>query len=308
MTNDLHSTSSRKEALQYLKPEVLHKIENLELIARLIVEGLIMGLHRSPYHGFSAEFSSYRKYSPGDDIKFLDWRLFARTDRYFIKQFEETTNLNCYLVADTSASMAMAGANGVGKLDYTRYLLAGLTYLMLGQSDAVSLLCANEGKMDFIPPSGRTLQLMTVLSILSATQAENNTNLPAALELLAGRIKGRSMIMVVSDLFLDSKTLMEKLSYFRYRNHEVILFHILNDLEREFPYTNVTTFQDLESGRQIHTEPTNIRKQYLDLLAHHVESILNPCRDMEIDFVPLTTNKDLGSALFSYLARRARVF
>lgn len=292
------------EAWEYLQPEVLRKIENLELIAKFIVEGMIIGLHRSPYHGFSVEFSSYRKYSPGDDIKFLDWRVFARTDRFFIKQFEETTNLNCYLVLDSSGSMGMAGSSGVSKLDYARYLLAGLSYLMLGQSDSVALLNIREDHYDYVPPSGRAIQLGSLLTQLSRAEPTGQTNLSKGLEYLSNRVKGRSMIIIVSDLLLDRDAFVDALSYFRYRNHEVIVFHVLNDLERTFPFTNVTTFRDMETGREVFTEPAAIRRRYLELLDLHVESLRRTCFDMEIDFVSLTTTESLGTPLLSYLARR----
>jgi uncharacterized protein (DUF58 family) len=295
---------AQHEALRYLQPEVLGRLENLELVAKFIVEGLIIGLHRSPYHGFSVEFSSYRKYTPGDDIKFVDWRVFARTDRFYIKQFEETTNLNCYLVTDFSGSMAMPGTGGVTKIDYARYLAAGLAYLMLGQGDAVALLAASAEQMEFIPPSGRGTQLVTLLTELARQKPRGETVLTDALQLLADRIKGRGMVILLSDLLLDTDRLESTLSYFRYRNHEIVLFHILNDLEREFPFTNVTSFRDLETGREVFTEPATIRRQYLELLDEHTERIRSKCHDMEIDFVPLTTTQPLGTALLAYLARR----
>jgi uncharacterized protein (DUF58 family) len=301
-----HSAPAQDEqqALQYLHPDVLSRLQNLELVARFIVEGLVIGLHRSPYHGFSVEFSSYRKYSPGDDLKFLDWRVFARTDRFYIKQFEETTNLNAYLVLDCSGSMAMADSAGLAKLHYARFLAAGLAYLMLGQGDAVSLLCADPEDMEFLPPSSRGTQLMTLLGEMTRRSPRGATVLAPALRLLADRIKSRSLIMVLSDFLVDLDELRSILAFFRYRNHEVILFHVLNDLEREFPFTNVTTFRDLETGRLVYTEPASIRREYLRLLGEHVSRLQSVCRDFEIDFVPLTTTEPLGPALLAYLARR----
>lgn len=302
--NPAAGAETRQEALDYLRPEVLGRLENLELVAKFIVEGFIIGLHRSPYHGFSVEFSSYRKYTAGDDIKFVDWRVFARTDRFYIKQFEETTNLNCHLVVDFSASMGMAGTSGVTKMDYAKFLASGLGYLMLGQSDAVALLCASEDRMEYIPPSTRSTQLVTLLGELGRRRASGRTVLPAALDLLADRAKGRGMVILMSDLLMPVEELRSALGYFRYRNHEVIVFHILNDLEREFPFTDVTAFRDLETGREVFAEPAAIRRRYLELLGAHIESIRTACRDMQIEFVPLTTTESLGGALLSWLARR----
>jgi uncharacterized protein (DUF58 family) len=200
--------------------------------------------------------------------------------------------------------MAMEGSGGVTKLDYARFLAAGLTYLMLGQGDAVSLLCASEDEMEFVPPSGRTTQLVTVLSELARRGAGGATVLGQSLELLADRIKGRSLVIILSDLLLDADQLANTLGYFRYRNHEVIVFHVLSDLEREFPFTDVTAFRDLETGREVFTEPATIRRQYLELLGGHIESLRRACHDMSVDFVPLTTTEPLGPALLAYLARR----
>jgi len=292
---------------EFLDPVVLAKIENMELVAKFIVEGFMIGLHRSPYHGFSVEFSSYRKYAPGDELKFVDWRVFGRTDKFYVKQFEETTNLNCYLTVDTSGSMKMA-EQGISKLRYASYIAASLSYLMLRQSDAVSLTLIRSDETRYIPPSGRTHQLQTILAELSRCRAEGETDLGAGLARLAERTKGRSMIVLISDLLAPPEDILDALKFFRYRNHEVICFHVLTTAERTFPYGEQAEFVDMETGQIVATEPTAIRKEYLNRLREHVERIRHSCEDYEIDFVSLRPSDMLGQALATYLGRRAMLY
>jgi len=297
---------------QYLQPAILSKVDNLELIAKFIVEGFLIGLHRSPYHGFSVEFSSYRKYEPGDELKFIDWRVFGRTDKYYVKQFEETTNLNCYLVMDISASMDYAGPDGrsgaVSKLRYASFLNAGLAYMMLRQGDAVGLVGVNAGTFDFIPSSSKSNWLMQLLSRMSQLKPAGETGLGRGLSLLAERVKGRSLIIITSDLLVPPNDLLEALSYFRYKNHEVIIFHVLTDTELKFPFTRQTNFVDMETGKEIITESAYIREEYKRLLGAHVETLKRGCRDVNVDFLSLSTSDDLGSALMTYMAKRAEYF
>jgi uncharacterized protein (DUF58 family) len=297
---------------QYLQPAILSKVDNLELIAKFIVEGFLIGLHRSPYHGFSVEFSSYRKYEPGDELKFIDWRVFGRTDKYYVKQFEETTNLNCYLVMDISASMDYAGPDGrsgtVSKLRYASFLNAGLAYMMLRQGDAVGLVGVNAGTFDFIPSSSKSNWLMQLLSRMSQLKPAGETGLGRGLSLLAERVKGRSLIIITSDLLVPPNDLLEALSYFRYKNHEVIIFHVLTDTELKFPFTRQTNFVDMETGKEIITESAYIREEYKRLLGAHVETLKRGCRDVNVDFLSLSTSDDLGSALMRYMAKRAEYF
>lgn len=297
---------------QYLQPSVLAKVENLELIAKFIVEGFLIGLHRSPYHGFSVEFSSYRKYEPGDELKFIDWRVFGRTDRYFVKQFEETTNLNCYLVTDTSASMEYADpdgpAAGISKFRYATFLNAGLAYMMLRQGDAVGMVGVSAERFDFIPPSAKSNWLIQLLARISQLKTGGQTGLGHGLSLLAERIKGRSLILLTSDLLLPPSELMEALSYFRYKNHEVIVFHVMTETELNFPFHRQTNFVDMETGKEIITESAYIRQEYLRLLQDHLNTIKNACRDINVDFLTLSTATDLGDALMTYLAKRAEYY
>ena len=289
---------------EYLDPKVLSKIDNLELIAKFIVEGFMLGLHRSPYHGFSVEFSSYRKYSPGDELKFVDWRVFARTDKFYVKQFEETTNLNCYLTLDLSGSMGMAD-NGVSKVQYAKYIAAALAYLMLKQGDAVGLVTFGAERFEIIPASGRLNHLYVVLRQLLAAEPSGKTDLGSQMALLGQQVRGRSLIVLVSDLLIPPNEFGESVRYFRYRGHEVIVFHVLTPLELAFPYRTQTNFVDMEDGRSVVTEPGMIRTEYLRLLREHIDGLKDVCAEQDCDFLSLSTADDLGPILMTYLARRA---
>jgi len=289
---------------EYLDPKVLAKIDNLELIAKFIVEGFMLGLHRSPYHGFSVEFSSYRKYAPGDELKFVDWRVFGRTDKFYVKQFQETTNLNCYLALDLSGSMAMA-EDGVSKLRYANFIAAGLAYLMLKQGDAVGLAMFGADRFHIVPASGRLKHLYTVLRQLVAARPEGRTELGHHMNLLSQHVRGRSLVVLVSDLLLPANQFAESLRYFRYRGHEVVVFHVLTPAEIRFPYQKQTNFVDMEDRRSVVTEPGMIRSEYLRLLDEHVGSIKDVCIEQNCDFLSLSTADELGPVLMTYLARRA---
>ena len=288
----------------YLDPKVLSKIDSLELIAKFIVEGFMLGLHRSPYHGFSVEFSSYRKYSPGDELKFVDWRVFARTDKFYVKQFEETTNLNCYLALDLSGSMGMAD-DGVSKAEYAKYVAAGLAYLMLKQGDAVGLATFGAEQFNIIPPSGRLNHLYVVLRQLLDAKPGGKTDLGRQMALLGQHVRGRSLVVLVSDLLIPANEFAEAVRFFRYRGHEVIVFHVLTPLELAFPYQKQTNFLDMEDGRSVLTEPGMIRTEYLRLLREHIEGLKDVCIEQDCDFLSLSTSDDLGPILMTYLARRA---
>jgi len=298
---------SKTDLTEYLNPRTLAKIDNLELIAKFIVEGFLIGLHRSPYHGFSVEFSSYRKYSPGDELKFVDWRVYARTDKYYVKQFEETTNLNCYLTMDISASMNFTDPtpDAVSKFRYSCFIAAAMAYLMLKQGDAVALAAFNSKEFTYLPPSARGTRLIQFLSALSHLKPAGETELGKNLRLLAERIKGRSLIILTSDLLVDYDEFKEALQYFRYKNHEVIVFHILSDYERDFPFGTQTSFLDMETRQEIVTEPTYIREEYISLLNSHIEQLKDTCEELNVDFLSLSTSTDLSEALMTYLSRRA---
>jgi len=291
----------------YLKPEVVSRLSRLDLVARLVVEGFITGLHQSPYHGFSAEFSEYRQYMPGDALRDLDWKVFGKTDRLYIKQYEEETNLKAYLLLDASASMSY-GSGNLTKFQYAAYTAAALSHLMLRQSDAVGLITFDQNIQQYLPPRSVGSHLHALLSTLQNTSPDgSDTDLAAAFHDLAERIKRRGLIIVLSDLFDDPDSLLSGLKHFRHRNHEVVVFHILDPRERDLNFDRETRFVDLETGSQIATEPWHIAPAYREHMENLINRFRQECRDSLIDYVLLDTEEPFDTALFNYLAKRKRL-
>lgn len=292
---------------EYLKPEVAARLSRLDLVARLVVEGFITGLHQSPYHGFSVEFSEYRQYMPGDPMRDIDWKVYGKTDRLYVKQYEEETNLKAYLLLDASGSMAY-GSNGLNKFQYAAYTAAALAHLMLRQRDAVGLVAFDDGIRNYIPPRSVGSHLHTLLRSLRQTAPEGaDTDLAKTFHNLAERIVRRGLIVVLSDLLDDPASLLSGLKHFRHRKHEVIVFHILDPRERDLDFDRETRFVDLESGTSVATEPWHIAPDY----RAHMEALVNrfrrECRDSLIDYVLLDTAQPFDTALFNYLAKRKRL-
>lgn len=291
----------------YLKPEVVSRLSRLDLVARLVVEGFITGLHQSPYHGFSAEFSEYRQYMPGDALRDLDWKVFGKTDRLYIKQYEEETNLKAYILLDASASMAY-GSGPLTKFQYAAYTTAALSHLMLRQRDAVSLITFDQHIQKFLPPRSVGSHLHALLTTIQNTAPDgSDTDLATAFHDLAERIKRRGLIIVLSDLFDDPDKLLSGLKHFRHRNHEVVVFHILDPRERDLNFDSETRFVDLESGSQIATEPWHIAPAYREHMENLIARFRQECRDALIDYVLLDTEEPFDTALFNYLAKRKRL-
>ena len=296
-------TSPRNKDTQFLDPRVFGKLQNLELIAKYIVEGFMLGLHRSPYHGFSVEFSSYRKYSPGDNLKFVDWKLYGRTDRHYVKQFEENTNLSSYLLLDKSGSMIVAD-DGLTKLRYGQCLTASLAYLMLKQRDAAGLAIFDSEDVHFIPASAKNIQLRTILRALESLEAGGRTDFAGGLSRAATRITRRGLVVLVSDLLAEPKEVLDVLKYLRYRKHEVIIFHVMTALELDFPFQEQCEFIDAETGEKLVTSARLIREEYRSALGAHLDQLKKGCIDLEVDFIPLRTDQPLTDALVAYLAKR----
>jgi uncharacterized protein (DUF58 family) len=291
----------------YLKPEVVSRLSRLDLIARLVVEGFITGLHQSPYHGFSAEFSEYRQYMPGDPLRDLDWKVYGKTDRLYVKQYEEETNLKAYILVDASASMAY-GSGAVTKFQYAAYTAAALSHLMLRQRDAVGLVGFDDEIQTYLPPRSVASHLHALLTRLQNTSPEGaDTDLAATFHDLAERIVRRGLIIIISDLFDDPDQLLNGLKHFRHRNHEVIVFHVLDPRERDLNFDRETRFVDLESGAQIATEPWHIAPAYRDHMEALIERFRRECREALIDYVLLETSEPFDKALFNYLAKRKRL-
>ena len=315
----------------FLDPTILARIGNLELIAKFVVEGFISGLHKSPYHGFSVEFSQYRQYMPGDDTKHIDWKAYARTDRYYIKQFEEETNLNCYLLLDTSESMmhptedeqtngATPAANGEGtpnltKLRYSCFLMASLAYFMAKQRDAVGFAYFDDVLRQYLPARSSTSHLHSILLTLETLQTTKNTRLGTPLHQIAERLTKRGLVLFVSDLYDENhEEVIAGLEHLRYEGHEVIVFHLLAEQELEF--ANFETgrssealirFIDSENDAEIITTPQAIRESYLNNFNDFLDTYRLALRQADIDYNVITTATPIDLALASYLAKRQGV-
>jgi uncharacterized protein (DUF58 family) len=292
---------------EYLQPGVVSRLDRLDLIARLVVEGFITGLHKSPYHGFSVEFSEYRQYMPGDPLRNLDWKVLGRTNRLFVKQYEEETNLKAYLVLDSSASMAYASGE-VTKHRYAGLVSAALAHLMLRQRDAVGLVTFDTALRSFIPPRSVGSHLQTILhTIEEAWPDGSDTDLADTFHDLAERIKRRALIIIISDLVDDTDRITNGLKHLRHRNHEVIVFHLLDPRERDLAFDRETVFVDLETGARVATEPWQIAREYREKLEAKLTHLRRTCRDTLIDYVSLDTQTPFDVALTNYLAKRKRL-
>jgi len=292
---------------KYLRPETVALLNSMSLRARLVVEGYIIGHHRSPYHGFSVEFAEHRSYGPGDEIKHIDWKLFGKTDRLYVKRYEEETNLRAHIILDTSKSMLYSSAE-VSKLSYANSLAASLSYLMINQQDAVGIAKFSEKIDTFIPPKARPSHLNLILSQLDDKDSGNDTQIGMVLHELADRIKKRGMVILISDLLDKPENIMKGLKHFRHQNQEVIVFHIQDRKESEFDFDTRTKFFDMETGEEIVTEPWHIRSNYNELISKLERNYKSNCRENLIDYVPLFTDQSLDIGITEYLTKRGKLF
>ena len=292
---------------KYLRPETVALLNSMSLRARLVVEGYIIGHHRSPYHGFSVEFAEHRSYGPGDEIKHIDWKLFGKTDRLYVKRYEEETNLRAHIILDTSKSMLYSSAE-VSKLSYANSLAASLSYLMINQQDAVGIAKFSEKIDTFIPPKARPSHLNLILSQLDDKDSGNDTQIGMVLHELADRIHKRGMVILISDLLDKPENIMNGLKHFRHQNQEVIVFHILDRKESEFDFDTRTKFFDMETGEEIVTEPWHIRSNYNELISKLESNYKSNCRENLIDYVPLFTDQSLDIGITEYLIKRSKLF
>ena len=292
---------------KYLRPETVALLNSMSLRARLVVEGYIIGHHRSPYHGFSVEFAEHRSYGPGDEIKHIDWKLFGKTDRLYVKRYEEETNLRAHIILDTSKSMLYSSAE-VSKLSYANSLAASLSYLMINQQDAVGIAKFSDKIDTFIPPKARPSHLNLILSQLDDRDSGNDTQVGKVLHELADRIKKRGMVILISDLLDKPENIMKGLKHFRHQNQEVIVFHIQDRKESEFDFNTRTKFFDMETGEEIVTEPWHIRSNYNELISKLESNYKSNCRENLIDYVPLFTDQSLDIGITEYLIKRSKLF
>jgi len=290
----------------YLKPEVLAKISTLELKAKLVVEGFITGLHKSPFHGFSVEFSQHRPYNPGDTLRYVDWKVYGRTDRFYIKQFEEETNLKAYLLLDISKSMTY-GSGKMNKITYAKYLAATLAYLMLLQRDAVGLGIFDNTMRRYLPPRSVISYLQPVIRELDGLTAGEDTNVGAVLHKLADQIKRRGLIILISDLLDTKEDIVSGIRHFRYNGHEVLVFQILDPSERDFNFKGDVIFEDMETGAALRTQPSYIRKEYQSRMEQFIHDLRASCLQDRVDYHLIETSDSLEDALISYLTKRSRL-
>ena len=289
----------------FMDPKTLARLDGLHLRARRIVEGYVSGLHRSPYHGFSIEFAEHREYAPGDDLRYLDWKVFGRTDKFYLKQFEEETNLVCYLLLDTSESMLYQSEGApMSKLEYAQSAAAALAYLVLHQQDSVGMATFDNDLRALVRPAGNPSHLKQILHVMEETSAEHKTATGPIFHELAERLKKRGIVIVLSDLFDDVDSMMAGLKHFRHRRHEVILLHVLDPAELDFPFEQVTMFRGLEQMPDVLVEPRGLRDAYLNEMRRFVRELKKGCRMHQIDYVPMRTDESLEVALSSYLATR----
>ena len=291
---------------KYLEPEAASRLRNLNLVARSVVEGFVSGLHRSPYHGFSVEFADHRKYTPGDNIRDLDWRAWAKSDRFYIKRYEEETNVNAHLLLDVSASMTFR-SQGLSKLEYACFLAASLAYLMVRQQDSVGLVVFADGIQKRLPPHSSTLHLNQLLRTLETVEPVPDTDIAATFHQLAEMIKRRGLIVILSDLLDEEREVLRALRHFRHRRHEVIIFHILDPAERRFPYSRLTDFIDLETGSRLQVDPRFVRQDYLKQIEAFINTYRQGATESNIEYVLADTATPYDRLLLAYLARRSKV-
>jgi uncharacterized protein (DUF58 family) len=308
--------STTESNLRFLDPVLVSQLANMELRARLIVEGFITGLHKSPYHGFSVEFAEHRPYNHGDELRHVDWKVYAKTDRHFVKQYEEETNLRNYVVLDTSSSMRYRHSSGISKLEYGAYLASALHFLMTRQRDATGLIAFDEVIHTMRPPKSTTSHVRNLLStleqIVDDDSVEKRTGASSVLNEIAERISRRSLIVVITDLFEnidEHETLLNALRHLRYRGHEVLVFHILeSETERHFRFPDVPIrMVDMETGAEMSLQPAQIRDNYEEAVRVFSERFKIRCRERNIDFVELDTGQNYGTALTAYLNKRSRL-
>ncbi|HET9532633.1 MAG TPA: DUF58 domain-containing protein [Blastocatellia bacterium] len=298
--------SLKQTGIRFLAPEVLARIDSLELVARTVVEGFISGLHRSPHLGFSTDFAEHRQYMPGDDLRHLDWKLLARTDRLYIKKYEGDTNTQVHLLIDASASMGYASGE-VSKLQYAQYLASSLAYMSIRQHDPVGLVAFDEKVIEHVPPRSVSGHLRTVLGVIDRLAPGRGTALAEQLHRTAELLNRRGIIVLISDLYDDPETLIRGLEHLRFQGNDVIVFHLLDRQELDFEFNQPVVFEDSETEEQMHVLPDVVRDEYLRAVRAHIEALREGATRNRIDYEVLKTSEPLDSALFSYLARRTHL-
>lgn len=312
---------------RFLIPSVVARLANIELKAKFIVQGFIAGLHKSPYHGFSVEFAEHRQYTPGDDLRYLDWKLLARTDRYYIKQYEEETNLKAYILLDISRSMGFNSSNlfkenkkgffkkgefknilnGITKLEYASYLVASLAYLMTLQRDAVSLVTYDEKIRTYIPPHSTKTNLRLILKELQNIVASSKTKTSTSLNAIAEKIKRKGLVIIISDFFDNQSEVINCFKHFRYDKNEVIVFQILDVAEKSFLFDDIAYFKDMETGEELYMQSSQVKDYYDKVVESFISEYRNQCIKNNIDYELLITSTPFDVSLLRYLNKRMRL-
>ncbi|MCX7834403.1 MAG: DUF58 domain-containing protein [Ignavibacteria bacterium] len=312
---------------RFLIPSVVARLSNIELKAKFVVQGFIAGLHKSPYHGFSVEFAEHRQYTPGDDLRYLDWKLLARTDRYYIKQYEEETNLKAYILLDISRSMSFSSKNSyskrknkffkknnsenlsdeLSKLEYASYIAASLAYLMILQRDAVSLVTYDEKIRTYIPPHSTKANLQLILKELQNLKPSSKTNTLNSLNAIAEKIKRRGLIIIISDFLDNQSEVINCFKHFRYDKNEVIVFQVLDVAEKNFLFDDIAYLKDMETGEEIYVQPSQIKDSYDKFVENFISEYRNQCIKNNIDYELLTTSTPFDVSLLRYLNKRMRL-
>lgn len=292
---------------KFLDPFVISKLKTLELKARMVVEGFKVGLHRSPYHGFSVEFSEHRPYMQGDAFKNIDWKVYAKSERYFIKQYEEETNLICNIFVDISKSMNYSHTSKITKLDYATILAAALAYVMIDQQDSVGLAIYSDKIHSYLPPKSNRVYLKTILSVLNKIKPEGLTSTFRCLDSVADKIKKRGLTIIISDFFDDLNSILNALKHIHFKKNEVIVFQILDPIEKNFGFDSDSIFVDIETGEEITTQPHQIQRAYQQAMSEYLSKLKSECLNYGIEYNLIDTNQPFDRALISYFAKRAKL-
>ena len=295
------------QSMRFIDPKTLARISSLELVARTVVEGFISGLHRSPHLGFSVNFAEYRPYRPGDDIRKIDWKVYARTDRFFVKEFEGETNTSIHLILDCSRSMAYQ-SQGIQKMEYGKFLAASLGYFAFKQRDAVGFISYDNDIVDYVPARGSIGHLNTVLHAIENACPGEKTDFVRPLVNVADRLRRRGIVVVISDLYDEPGKVMDGLRHLSFRGNDVVVFQILDPAEIRFDFPNAAQFVDMETKAEMHVIPDYVRQEYRKLLGNQISENEKSCRKDRMDFALLDTSQPLDSALFSYLVRREQLY
>ena len=295
------------QSRKYLDPAFLSTLGNMDLVARCAVEGFFSGLHPSPFHGFSVEYSDHREYHAGDELKFVDWKVFGRSDKLYIKQFQQETNTTAYILLDSSKSMSFAGDGKVSKMDYASFLAAALSYLMLSQSDSTALTLFAETVTKYIPPHSKRTHLNIILKTLQHNKPAGQTNLAGVLHTFAETTKRRGIVILISDLLDDEDDIFKGLAHLKFLKHDVIVFQTMDHQELNLDYEGLIQFEDLESKEKIRTFPRSLREGYRERVAEFLDEIEKNTGNTGIDYCLLDTSEPLDRALVAYLAKRKRL-